>query len=287
MKPFFDLHLSPPWGIHEFSYFSFIYIWLFVFILYLVRKKDILPLIVKYKKEVVIITTAFLISFVLYLGDFSPNSPFRIINDLFFGGEQRVSQRYLLLGVGALNLLVIFLISHIRSFKKIQNIFIVTCVMGGFFQTYNLINIKDMRHSLRVYNGYVDAAEFNAKMQYVIVPIQRYPFPAYEIILNNLTTISGFAPVPYDKYIGKQFLDSKPEILKPYYFLRNDNGSELNKESKCFTNSYFTQTRIIIHETCPEKLNLLLTNIYFANKIENYHYSLSKIDGIKLIKKNR
>ena len=145
--------------------------------------------------------------------------------------------------------------------------------------------MKDISQSFEVLKLASKALPFSDKMKYIVIPYQQYPAPAYNIIINNFATVLGYSPVPYPKYYNHELFQNKLKVLTPYFFLRNIDGSDIDYNSNCFKESYFTQTKIFIDNSCPSNLMLLLTNIYEENPIVNYAYSKDINKGILLKKK--
>lgn len=282
-KTIFNYRLTPPWGVHEFAYFSLSFWWLIFFTLIVIYKRRSLR--IKWSVENTLLFFVILFSVLLYLGEFTEFAPYKLINDVFFGGTQRVSQRYLLFGALALSLITFYILEKKDVLQKFKNPFVISVFILSFLQMFLVLKDKsNLKYSIfMMENNFSASIPFRDKMKYVAFTQQKYPWPSYQLVQQNVAVLNCYTPMRRKTVYNKSFLDNKPEINRAYFFISNSDGSEIPRDSECFKDSYYTQSEITISDSCPNELELRLTDVNPEKPIKNYRLKKSDL-GLQLFK---
>jgi hypothetical protein len=283
-----EFKFSHIWGIHEYSYFSGLNI-IFVFFLFFIIFKNIQKFQISKIKNIgtpaLILTGLILSSLIFYFGDFSTYSPFSLLNRYLLKNSHRVSPRYLLFGIFAINLIAYDWLFRFNQNTFLKKTFQFFLVLSLIFHTGVIVS-SDQRtkNALTLLDHYI-GQEFNVSSEMKLVTIVPNPYPrkAYDIILKNWAVLNCYTPLAQNSRISRSFVSKGPEYRLPYFFISLANGDEIDINSKCFEESYFTQNEIYISLSCPEKLLLRLRDIRPHSLIKNYSaiFSESEITLIK------
>lgn len=241
------------WGIWEYSAFSFANIIFILLILkYIFTRAEKLQSF-KLSNINKFLIIYFFITIALYVGNILPNSPFELINQIFFKNSVRVVGRF------GINIIFILSLSCFVMLKHLKNHFITKKIIVGItipciIFTLSSINSIDADNVLKIFNLNFS----NTKKMFVVDNARQrnnYMSYMYPLILQGRGVLNCYQPINREiRFQGEQGL----RFLKTQNFIFAEDGSI---SQDCINNSYYTQNSIFISPSCSTRVCLLMNHL--------------------------
>ncbi len=230
------------WSIWEYSFFSSIFV-LFILILYLgLRKKEKFY----FGRTGVYLGLCSILPILLSLGYFSVSSPYALSNHYIFSDSLRVHSRFLLPFFFISIFSLAYFWEQIKSFRLASFGLILALVLNlsNLFSFINELSWESLQHVL---NSRSESPITSQQIWITPTPV----FVAYPAISHGVAIGHCYNPLNRQMTLLKKMQITKEQVPTVKHFLA---GNELSTE--CKEKSYFTENRISISETCPQKLCL-------------------------------
>jgi len=283
---------SGKWAAHEYSYFSFLNLFVVMMIsviLFKLLKPENRRTLKTWKPSLgfTLASCITVFSIIFYFGNFASFSPFGLLNKYVFNSSHRVSTRYLLVGLFFLNLGSFSYFLKTKH-KLTMRLGIIGLLLGGVIPLtvitsepkYLEKSKSDLTIQLEHENHFID------KMKYVVFTTQGYPAESYRLISNNFAVLNCYSPLRREIKLNSKFFKGLLKLYTPYFFFSHADGEEINENSTCYMESYFTQTEITISEQCPNEILLRLLDLNPRASLGNYSAKITE-DGILLYKNGK
>jgi hypothetical protein len=274
LTPVFKFHYFPdfstnrPWAIWEYSIFSFIpYIILFSIIYKLLKRPTADESCEDKRKSLTIILFIIATFFIFSSGEFSPFSPFSLMNKYITNDSVRVIGRFYFGLLFGLFLLSLYLFPKDIPSKMKTSLFsgILTLIIINIFLPYPTYSFQSLLNRL--------STDFNHNSN-----ITNYTFVPYRIPLRSFmyyetrkssSIINCYQPLQREARISNEFNFPKELFLKTFPIIHSSIES-------CRKQSFLSQNKIHLDPSCDENtcIDINAKNIY--DKYFQFQYDIKR-----------